>query len=355
MGTVLFFCFIPFLLNDMALHMPRKARIDAPGSLHHIICRGIEKTRIFRDDADRDSFIDRLGGVISETNTPCYAWALIPNHFHLLLKTGNVPIATVMRKLLTGYAVTFNRRHLRVGHLFQNRYKSILCQEDSYLLELLRYIHLNPLRASLINSMRQLDWYKYCGHSILLGKRKNDWQDTNYVLKLFGKRLSSSRRHYRKFVERGVLMGRRPDLVGGGLIRSVGGWQALKAFSRLNIHIKGDERILGDSDFVESVLKAQNERLERRYHLQAQGLDFDTVTNQVAKIFRLKPEQVRSSGKQPQRVKARSLLCYWAVKELEMSGAKVAQKLKITNSAVSRSVARGEKIASEMNLKLMEF
>ncbi|MDJ0818014.1 MAG: transposase [Desulfobacterales bacterium] len=106
--------------------MPRKARIDAPGALHHIICRGIEKTEIFRDDADRDSFAERLGRVISETNTRCYAWALIPNHFHLLLKTGNVPISTVMRKLLTGYAVTFNRRHRRVGHLFQNRYKSIL-------------------------------------------------------------------------------------------------------------------------------------------------------------------------------------------------------------------------------------
>ena len=104
--------------------MPRKARIDAPGALHHIICRGIEKTEIFYDDADRDSFVERLGRVISETQTPCYAWVLIPNHFHLLLKTGNVPITTVMQKLLTGYAVTFNRRHRRVGHLFQNRFKS---------------------------------------------------------------------------------------------------------------------------------------------------------------------------------------------------------------------------------------
>ena len=147
--------------------MPRKARIDAPGALHHIICRGIERCEIFRDDADRDSFVERLGRVISDTQTPCYAWALIPNHFHLLLKTGNVPITTVMLKLLTGYAVTFNRRHRRVGHLFQNRYKSILCQEDSYLLELVRYIHLNPLRARLVNSMKQLDRYKYCGHNIL--------------------------------------------------------------------------------------------------------------------------------------------------------------------------------------------
>ena len=105
--------------------MPRKARIDAPGALHHIICRGIEKTDIFYDDADRDSFVERLGRVISETQTPCYAWALIPSHFHLLSKTGNLPITTVMQKLLTGYAVTFNRRHRRVGHLFQNRFKSI--------------------------------------------------------------------------------------------------------------------------------------------------------------------------------------------------------------------------------------
>jgi REP element-mobilizing transposase RayT len=98
--------------------MPRKARIDAPGALHHIICRGIERRNIFRDNADRNSFIERFGRVILETQTPCYSWTLIPNHFHLLLKTGDVPITTVMRRLLTGYAVSFNRRHRRVGHLF---------------------------------------------------------------------------------------------------------------------------------------------------------------------------------------------------------------------------------------------
>ena len=221
-------------------------------------------------------------------------------------------------------------------------------------MELVRYIHLNPLRARLVSSMKQLDRYKYSGHSILLGKRKNDWQDAIYVLKLFGKRVSSSRKHYREFVEKGVIMGRRPDLTGGGLIRSVGGWKALKALSNLKIHIKGDERILGDSDFVKSVLKEQNERLARRFHLQAQGVDFDKVIDRVAKVFSLKPEQVLSSAKQSQRVMARSLLCYWAIKELEMRGADVARRLKISNSAVSRSVARGEKIATDMKLKLLE-
>jgi len=129
--------------------MPRKAGIDAAGALHHIIVRGIERRKIFYDDADRDAFVNRLGQVLIETQTDCFAWALIPNHVHLLLRTGLTPIATVMRRLLTGYAVQFNRRHRRHGHIFQNRYKSILCQEDPYLKELVRYIHLNPLRAGL--------------------------------------------------------------------------------------------------------------------------------------------------------------------------------------------------------------
>ena len=118
--------------------MPRKARIDmrgvasaktyAPGALHHIIVRGIERRRIFSDDQDRDNFIERLGDIVTDTKTFCFGWALIPNHAHILLRSGQTPIATVMRRFLTGYAVSYNRRHRRHGHLFQNRYKSILCQ-----------------------------------------------------------------------------------------------------------------------------------------------------------------------------------------------------------------------------------
>jgi putative transposase len=136
--------------------MPRRARVDAAGALQHIICRGIQRCRIYRDDSDRQDFLSRLGQILRETRTTCYAWALMPNHFHLLLRTGDVPISTVMKRLLTGYALRFNRRHRRCGHLFQNRYKSILCQEDAYLLELVRYIHLNPLRRS--SSCRWGSW-----------------------------------------------------------------------------------------------------------------------------------------------------------------------------------------------------
>ena len=348
------FCVTLSIYYAIDYSMPRKARIDAPGALQHIICRGIERRKIFNDNSDKNNLVARLGRIFSESKTPCYAWALIDNHFHLLLKTGNVPIATVMRRLLTGYAVSFNLRHKRNGRLFQNRYKSILCQEEAYLLELVRYIHLNPLRAGLVSSMHQLDRYRYCGHGVLMGKINKNWQDSHYVLKLFGKRVSYARKRYRGFVEKGVKRGKRPDLTGGGLIRSAGGWVALKAYRQMKIHVKGDERILGDSDFVESVLDEQNERLERRYRIQMQGYDFDKIVDRVATIFEFKPEEVLSNVKLRMRVKARSVLCYWAVNDLEMTGAAVGRRLKMSKSAVSRAVVRGEKITSDMKLKLFE-
>ncbi len=114
-------------------------------------------------------------------------------------------------------------------HLFQNRYKSILCQEDPYFLELVRYIHLNALRAKIVSTIKELDNYPYCGHHILLGKGKNDWQDTRAVLSIFGCNLSAAREQYRDFVEEGICLGKRPELIGGGLTRSAGGWQAMRS------------------------------------------------------------------------------------------------------------------------------
>ncbi len=221
--------------------MPRQSRIDAPGALHHVIVRGIARRKIFFDDTDRERFLDRLGSILHGSDTFCFAWALIPNHFHLLLRTGTVPLSRVMRRLLTGYAVSFNKRHRRWGHLFQNRYKSILCQEEPYLLELTRYIHLNPLRAGLVKSLTELDRYEYAGHSAIMGRRKNDWEDTDFILRRFGRRPTDARRHYRSFVSKGIEQGRRPELTGGGLIRSVGGWTALKALRKAKIYTKGEK------------------------------------------------------------------------------------------------------------------
>jgi putative transposase len=192
------------------------------------MCRGIERRKIFETDADREHFLERLGEILRETQTTCYAWALIPNHFHLLLRSGTVPISTVMRRLLTGYALWFNRAHRRHGHLFQNRFKSILCQEDAYLLEPVRYIHQNPIRAGLMQGVDDLTQYSFSGHSVLMARIERSWQDTDRVLSLFSKQEGAARRLYKKFVEKGIAQGKRDDLSGGGLIRSVGGWEAIK-------------------------------------------------------------------------------------------------------------------------------
>lgn len=334
--------------------MPRKARIDAPGALHHIIVRGIERRRIFSDDQDRDNFIERLGDIVTETKTYCFAWALIPNHAHILLRSGQTPLATVMRRLLTGYAVSYNRRHRRHGHLFQNRYKSILCQEDNYLLELVRYIHLNPLRAKIVKSLKESDKYLYSGHSALMGKIQREFQDTKYVLRLFGEKVPVARKSYRAYVEKGIAQGRRPELVGGGLIRSAGGWSLVKAMRRTQDHMKSDERILGDGEFTQLVLDEAKERLEERYRLQAQGYDLTKVTIRVSSELGITPEQVWKAGKHPLTVKARSLLCYWAVRKLGFSATELSKKLGVSQPSVSISAKRGETIAKTKGLELFD-
>jgi len=183
--------------------------------------RGIERRKIFNDDKDRENFIERLSSLLPKTKTECYAWSFLPNHAHFLFRSGPGGIAALMRRLLTGYAVSYNKRHRRHGQLFQNRYKSIVCQEDTYLQELVRYIHLNPLRAKIVVSLNELDWYSYCGHSALMGKKKRGWQEVEYVLSLFGTRVGEARRGYASYVKEGIPLGRRPELVGGGLIRSL--------------------------------------------------------------------------------------------------------------------------------------
>ena len=346
--------FMLFFLSLIRYHspMPRKARIDAAGALHHIIVRGIEGRKVFRDDADRENFLDRLADLIPKTRTRCFAWALLPNHAHLLLQTGLFPIASLMRRLLTGYAVSFNLKYRRHGHLFQNRYKSILCQEDAYLKELVRYIHLNPLRAGLVAKIDALDRYPWAGHSALMGKIKQDWQDTEYVLAYFGDTHHKARAAYRSFVERGIPDGRRSDLIGGGLIRSAGGWDRVAKLRKANLFMKSDERILGNGDFVEEVLSKADDHLDRRYAMKAKGFDFDGIVGQVAHALRMKPADVLKRGKEPETVKARCLLCYWASRELGMTTVEISKRLRVCQSAVSRGALRGEGMAEENAYRL---
>jgi len=335
--------------------MPRAGRLDAPGVMQYIMIRGIERRNIFRDDTDREEFLARLARLLPETQTACYAWALLPNHVHLLLRTGAAPLPTLMRRLLTGYAVRFNRRHKRHGLLFQNRYKSVVCQEDRYFAELVRYIHLNPLRAGIVASLPELNRYPYGGHSALLGKTKRPWQATEYVLGYFGKRVARARQAYGAYVAAGRQQGRRGDLMGGGLIRSLGGWAEVKERrGKGQGPIKSDERILGDSDFVEGILAEAHERYTRQYALQRQGIGFEHVVERVAELCHLDPRDVVAEGRQRGKVTARSLLCFWAVRELGLPLTTLARQLHLSPPGVSYAVQRGEAMVREEHIKFLK-
>jgi putative transposase len=326
--------------------MPRAARLDAPGVVHHLIVRGIEGRDIFRDDQDRERFLSRLEMLLPVTQVTCYAWALLPNHAHFLLRSGAVPIATLMRRLLTGYAVGFNRRHRRRGYLFQNRYKSILCQEDQYFRELVRYIHLNPLRVGLVRNLTELNHFPYCGHSAVLGKESRPWQDVRYVLQTFGKTMAGGRRAYLTYMAEGTGQGRREELVGGGLVRSVGGWEEVrKVRAGGRAHQKSDERILGDSEFVEEILAAAEERLTRRAAARRRRNALERIAERAAGQYQMSAEELLRPSRQRRRVKARSLFCFWAVQELGVGLTELARRLGISPPAVSYAVRRGECIA----------
>ena len=334
--------------------MPRLARLDAPGVLHHIIIRGIERRAIFRDDLDREKFLERLSILVPETQTICYAWVFMSNHAHFLLRSGLGGIAHLMRRLLTGHAVSFNHRHRRHGQLFQNRYKSIICQEDVYFKELVRYIHLNPVRAKIVPNFGVLNKYPYCGHSALMGNQKRVWQETDYVLSFFGNSSAAARRSYAAYVKEEYGQGRRPELTGGGLIRSLGGWAASKRVRlRGQDRLKGDERILGDSDFVLSILAEANEKLDRFYKIKSQGYNIEKVERRVVEIFGIEKDVIYSKGRRKIQVAARSLLCYWAVRELGHTATDLAKRLGMTQPAVGYAVSRGEQIAKEKNYNLI--
>jgi REP element-mobilizing transposase RayT len=163
--------------------------------------RGIEGRPIFSDDDDRRELLRRIAWVFPECGTRCYAWALMPNHAHLVVRTGHRPLRHAMARILTGYAGYFNVRHARTGHLFQNRYKSVPVLDDAYLLVVIRYVHRNPLEAGLVPDCAALRRFPWTGHATLMGERRAAFQDVAFVLDRFGEPPARARARLRAWTE----------------------------------------------------------------------------------------------------------------------------------------------------------
>ena len=184
--------------------MPRGPRVDFPGAVHHVYARGIEKRPIYLDDVDRKSFLDRIGNNLPKWGMRCLAWSLMPNHFHLLLQSDKGCLPSFMHCLLTGYSIRFNERHQRVGHLFQNRYKSPVVCKDGYFRDVVRYIHLNPVRSEIVRSIRDLEEYPWTGHRHIIRGGPPAWQDTGLLQTEFDdpRDVTGWVRRYREYIEK---------------------------------------------------------------------------------------------------------------------------------------------------------
>lgn len=327
--------------------MPRQARLDTPGALHHIMVRGINRSAIFDDDEDRSCFLARLGQNILETQSSLYAWVFMKTHCHLLVRSGRQGISALMRRLLTWYAQYYNRRHRRTGHLFENRYKSILCEEENYLLALVRYIHLNPVRAKLVKTMEELDLYPWSGHGVILGKGEYPWMDRAYILGQFARTEGKAIRAYHRFVQDGLAEGRRPELTGGGLIRSQGGWSQVVALRGRGGKELSDERILGSGEFVEQILQEAEERQLRQMKLRRKGKRIEDIIREECGKHKVSGEELRKGSRRALVSQVRAAIAYRSKEELGISGAEIARQLGVNTSSINRAIARMDPLPTE--------
>ena len=333
--------------------MPRQPRLDAPGTLHHIMGRGIEKTNIFYNNTDRDDFVNRMAALCKKKHLVIYAWVLMNTHFHLLARTGNLPLSSSMRKLLTGYVVNFNLRHQRCGHLFQNRYRSIICEDDPYLLSLTRYIHLNPLRGGIVAKVSELNTFHWSGHPIITGKVKRGWQETETILGYFGISKKEAIRGYKTFIEEGAAIGKNFSREEGSFTTSKGEWSQVLSLQRQREKGNSDRRIFGSKNFVTRILSEAGKKEKDTLRLLSKKVDLAYIGRIISIEEGINEKALQSGKKSREIVRVRRLFCQLAVKRLGFSGAEAARYLGITSSAVNR-MAGTEKVAKvDHYLKLL--
>jgi putative transposase len=176
----------------------RPPRIEVAGGVYHVIARGNERRAIFRDDSDRRIYLSRLATCRERFGFALYAYCLMGNHVHLALERGKVPLSRIMLGLQSFYSQRFNRRHDRVGHLFQGRYAAFLVEKERYLFALLRYIHLNPVKAGLVNQAKDYAW---CSDRYYRSGSGPEWLDLDRVLRMMGRKRSEAVARYRRLVD----------------------------------------------------------------------------------------------------------------------------------------------------------
>lgn len=264
--------------------MPRKPRIEFEGAFYHVITRGNQRQRIFHDSADFQKYLLLLAVYKNRTGCRIYAYVLMNNHVHLLIETKETPLSKVMQGFNQTYTMYYNRKYRTVGHLFQGRYKAILCDRDAYLLGLLKYIHQNPVRAK---ATKLLDEYDWSSHHAYTGKNNPlSLVDTDPVLRMFSENKSRARRKYREFMA------------------------AQETMARDAVYATVDQRLQGDEYFLEQVKEKSDQQIERGKKKKEHSLV--AIAKSVEGMTKVEIKEMQSVTRQRRVTEARRLLSYVA-------------------------------------------
>lgn len=321
--------------------MPRTYRVDWENSVHHVMARGIEKGDIFKYDTDRADFVDRLERCVKETDASILAWALMPNHVHLLVRTGTVPLWKFMHKLLTGHAVYYNTKYDRVGHLFQNRYRSILVQTETYFMKLVRYIHRNPLKANIVQNTDMLNKYPWTGHLGLIFPGLYSWQDTKYVLKEYNGNKMDKICQYMNFIQDPGGNDSEMFYDYGNIIMGSDGIKKINTTSICSSGVHTQFRVLGNLDFARKVYDriSENEKGNLRDR-SSEHLDIRSVLEYASETWNISIRLLTSGVKQRRVASAREFVCFTLNRTLGVKLTDCAKLLNITPAGVYKSAKR---------------
>jgi REP element-mobilizing transposase RayT len=288
--------------------MPRKPRIFYPGAVYHVILRGNAGQDIFFDDKDRRYFYRLLGEAQEKFGHRIHAFCLMPNHIHLASQMADVSLSRVMQNLSQRYTGWINFRQSRRGHVFQGRYKALLIDADSYLLELIRYLHLNPVRAGITESVEDYPWSSYRAY---LGAEKLPWLTTDWVLAQFSSRQRTARNKFEAFIREGYGEGRREEFYRG----------------------TKEGRVLGDDRFFEEVVSLKGEKVRPQVTLER-------VLERVCQSYRIGMESLISAGRQHHPSEVRAMMS-WIVRETKhLSLTELSKRLNRDISSLSVAARR---------------
>ena len=319
--------------------------MDYPGAFNHVMIRGVGGFTIFRDDLDRFVFLDRARKQFDGEALRCMVWALMSNHGHLATQTGTNRLSRGMHALGTGYAGYFNRRHERQGHVFQNRYKSLLIEEETYLLRAVRYVMLNPIRGGIVRDLGELADYPWTSYPALLGRGSPRLGEVDFTLRLFADGQGAARRQLRSWMLDGL---RTPDPF-EQLVEMRSGRPTKEVTEALKVALIGerDSYVVGNGRFISSVLSgARAPKSAERGIADAEEKIAGLIARTCAEIG-VEPEDLRAGRRSAQVCEVRAAVARLGVMVLGVSQTELAKELGVSRSGVHRALARGASIVEE--------